>query len=83
MISSDIFCTREQLLHRPGSKLGFVIYHLIYEDETEWARFMDHLNSYTHKQLESSCDSDIFAHVDWSIKDDPKLQDLNPDKVRM
>jgi hypothetical protein len=83
MPDQDCVCIREQLSRYPGSKLGFVIYRLTYKDDAEWARFMDHVNRCTRQGLEKSGDGDLFSHIDWSVQEDPKLQDADTDEVFM
>jgi len=72
---SDIDCIREQLSLYPGSKVGFVIYRLTYSDDAQWGRFMAHLNTRVRTTLERDGDGDIFPHVDWSVQEDPGLDE--------
>jgi hypothetical protein len=52
-MSNDILCIRKgPLSENPGGKLGSVTYRLTYEDDAEWARFMDNLNRCTREQTE-------------------------------
>jgi hypothetical protein len=71
----DMDCIREQLAMYPGSKLGFVIYRLTYSDDVQWARFMSHLNTRVQLGLEVDGDGDVFAHVDWTVQEDPELDE--------
>jgi hypothetical protein len=69
----DIDCIHEQLSIYPGSKLGFLIYQLTHSDNVKWARFMSNLNTRVWLGLEEDGDGDLFAHVDWTVQEDPKL----------
>ncbi|KAF1961712.1 hypothetical protein CC80DRAFT_488148 [Byssothecium circinans] len=82
MAFNDCDCIREYLARYPSHKVGFVVYRLTYKDDTEWAKFMDHLNAITRKKLERTSDDDLFASIDWSVQDDPSLDGLDTDQVR-
>lgn len=82
MPDQECVCIRERLTRHPGSKLGFVIYRLTYKGDAEWARFMNHVNRCMHQRLEKSGDSDLFSQIDWSVQEDSKLQDAEPDEIR-
>jgi hypothetical protein len=82
MPDDDCVRIREQLSLHPGSILGFIIYRLTYSDDAQWARFIDHLNTRTRLGLEAYGEGDLFAHIDWSVQSDPKLQDADHDQVR-
>lgn len=48
----DLAQTRNILEKNPGLKWGFVIYRCTYESDTDWARFMDLLNTRVRLNLE-------------------------------
>ncbi|KAK7185078.1 hypothetical protein PSPO01_08990 [Paraphaeosphaeria sporulosa] len=63
-------------------RLGFVVYRLTYENDYKWARFMDHLNTRTRLNLEKNGAGDLFPRIDWSVQEDPALEDADYDEVR-
>lgn len=73
----DIDYIREQLSLHPGSKLGFVVYRLTHSDHEQWTRFMTHLNTRVRTSLERDGDGDIFAHIDWTVQEDPALDEAS------
>jgi hypothetical protein len=78
----DIDCIRTQLSLYPGSKLGFVIYRLFYSDDTQWARFMSHLNTRIRLGLEEDGNGDLFSHIDWDVQEDSELDGALYETVR-
>lgn len=82
MTNPDFTSIREQLQYHPGSKLGFVLYRLTYTDDAQWEKFMHYLNTRIRLGFEEYGEGDLFQHVDWSVQEDPKLQDADDDLVR-
>ncbi|KAF1950028.1 hypothetical protein CC80DRAFT_497048 [Byssothecium circinans] len=82
MPDADCVSIHDYLSTHPNDKLGFVVYRLTYKDDAEWEKFMDHLNTVIRTKLEEYGDGDLFQHIDWSVQDDPSLQDLDSDQVR-
>ena len=80
----DPDCTniRRQLQLYPGSKLGFVLYRLTYTDDAQWEKFMHYLNTRIRLGFEEDGEGDLFQHVNWSLQEDPELQDADDDVVR-
>jgi hypothetical protein len=73
---------RRSLDENPESKWGFVIYRTTYADETEWKRFMDHINTRTRLKLEKEGLGDLFSRIDWCVQEDPALENSRVDQVR-
>jgi hypothetical protein len=82
MPDQDCTCIHEELSRYPGSKLGFVVYRLTYKDDAEWALFIKHLNVRTHQTLHKSGDEELFKHIDWSVQENPELEDADSGEVR-
>lgn len=66
----DMVRIRALLEQDPAAKWGFVIYRCTYENEDEWARFMDYLNTRTRLNLEEGGDEDLFERIDWQVQED-------------
>lgn len=82
MTDSDCISIREQLSQYPGSKLGFVVYRLTYNDNARWDRFMEYLNTRIRLGLENTGDGDLFEHIDWDVQEDPILEEAEEPEVR-
>lgn len=79
----DMVSTRELLTKDPTAKWGFIIYRCTYADDTEWARFMQYLNTRTRLELEDQGDGDLFERIDWQVQDDrEKFDDVGPRTLR-
>ena len=68
--------------HEPHGKWGFVIYRCTYGDDARWARFMDILNARVRQSLEFEGALDLMNSLDWTVQEDPTLQDASKDEVR-
>ncbi|KAF3000784.1 hypothetical protein E8E13_005467 [Curvularia kusanoi] len=80
---SDLDHTREVLERNPGLKWGFVIYRCTYESDSEWARFMDLLNTRVRLNLEEEGGLDLLDRLDWCVQDDRDvLNAATPYQVR-
>ena len=78
----DIAIIREQLNKYLNSKWGFVIYRCTYQDDAQWKRFMEHLNTRTRRGLEEEGAGDLFDRIDWSVQDNPQLRDASEEQIR-
>lgn len=74
MPGSDADPIREELARHPGSKLGLVVFRCTYKDDSEWALFMEHLNTRTRQVLEEAGDGDLFEQIDWDVQEDPQIE---------
>lgn len=66
----DLAQTRSILKRSPGLKWGFVIYRCTYESYSDWARFMDLLNTRVRLNLEEESSLDLLDRLDWCVQDD-------------
>lgn len=82
MPDSDYEIIHSQLADYPDNKLGFVIYCLTYEDNSEWASFMKYLNLRIRKGLLDDGEDGLIEHIDWSVQEDPQLAGALPSQVR-
>ncbi|KAF2795651.1 hypothetical protein K505DRAFT_416289 [Melanomma pulvis-pyrius CBS 109.77] len=73
---------RTALEKDPNSKWGFVIYRCTYGDDAAWEKFMCHLQMRTRLNLETYGESDLFSRIDWSVQQDPSLDEAGSDEVR-
>ena len=71
----DLAQTRSILKRSPGLKWGFVIYRCTYESYSDWARFMDLLNTRVRLNLEGESSLDLFDRLDWCVQDDRDVLD--------
>lgn len=74
--------TRRALTKDLKSKWGFVIYRTTYTDDAEWKRFMDHINTRIHLNLEDEGAGDLFSRLDWCVQEDLALENAGTDQVR-
>ena len=66
----DLAQTRSILKRSPGLEWGFVIYRCTYESYSDWARFMDLLNTRVRLNLEEESSLDLLDRLDWCVQDD-------------
>jgi hypothetical protein len=74
--------TRRFLSEHPEAKWGFVIYRATYQDDGEWKRFMDHINTRIRLELEEDGDTELFSRIDWCVQEDATLDGARPREVR-
>lgn len=79
---SDSQHVRKLLSYRGQEKWGFIIYRCTYKDDAQWARFMELLNEWTQKNLESDKALDLMDSLDWNVQDDPKLDGASQEEIR-
>ena len=79
----DLAHTRNILERNPGLKWGFVIYRCTYQSDSDWARFMDLLNTRVRLNLEEEGGLDLLDRLDWCVQDDREiLDDASSGQVR-
>ncbi|KAK7188368.1 hypothetical protein PSPO01_05559 [Paraphaeosphaeria sporulosa] len=64
MLHLDCESLREQLALYPGCQPGFVIFRYTYKDDSQWVRFIDHLNRRTRWILDYTGNGGFFQHVE-------------------
>jgi hypothetical protein len=74
--------TRRMLADFPEAKWGFVIYRTTYQDDGEWKRFMEHINTHVQLRLEAEGDTTLFPRIDWCVQEDAMLDGARVDEVR-
>ena len=78
----DMKETRNYLKSDLEAKWGFVIYRTTYQDDSQWKRFMGHLNTRVRLELEVRGDGELFSRIDWCVQEDAELQDASVADVR-
>ena len=68
-IGEDLVRTRRLLNNDPTATWGFVVYRQTYDDDAEWARFMQYLNTRTRLGLEEYGNGALFERIDWQVQD--------------
>jgi hypothetical protein len=71
----DLAQTRNILKRNQDLRWGFVIYRCTYESDSDWARFMDLLNTRVRVNLEEESSLDLFDRLDWCVQDDRDVLD--------
>lgn len=61
---------------------GFVIYRCTYEDDAQWACFMDILNEWTRQNLEYEGALDLLESLDWSVQESHDFVGARKDDIR-
>lgn len=77
----DIYCICEQLALYPGSRLGVVVYRLTYSEYSQWACFIDYLNTRVLLDLEDGHE-DIILHIGWDVQEVPEPKGADDEEVR-
>ena len=78
----DMERTRDYLAKEPEAKWGFVIYRTTYQDDDQWNRFMEHINTRVRLELEQGRDAELFTRIDWCVQEDPALEGAPVSEVR-
>lgn len=71
----DLHYIRQALQRTPNLKWGFVIYRCTYDDDDQWKRFMDHLNTRVRLQLGEEDAAELFERIDWDVQEDREALD--------
>ncbi|KAJ4989480.1 hypothetical protein SVAN01_05015 [Stagonosporopsis vannaccii] len=79
----DLEKVREVLQRNADLKWGFVIYRCTYDNDEDWARFMEHLNTRVRLNLEEDNAGELFERIDWAVQEDrDSLDGAGPSRVR-
>jgi hypothetical protein len=79
----DLVHLRNILKRNPDLRWGFVIYRCTYESDSDWAHFMDLLNTRVRLNLEEEGGLDLLDRLDWCVQDDRDvLDDASTSQVR-
>ncbi len=71
----DLKRVRKVLTRNPDLRWGFVIYRCTYDDNSQWARFMEFLNTRVRLNLEDESAGHLFDRIDWAVQGDPESLD--------
>lgn len=62
----DLEQVREALQRNTDLEWGFVIYHYTYNNDEDWARFMD-LNTRVRLNLKEENARELLNRIDWAV----------------
>lgn len=62
----DLEQVREALQRNADLEWGFVIYHYTYNNDEDWARFMD-LNTRVRLNLKEENARELLNRIDWAV----------------
>ena len=79
----DLKRIREVLEWNADLRWGFVIYRCTYDDDDEWARFMEFLDTRVRLNLQDEDGEDLYERIDWAVQEDREsLDGARSDAVR-
>jgi hypothetical protein len=79
----DLEHVREVLQRNADLRWGFVVYRCTYDNDAEWLRFMEHLNTRVRLNLEEDGAGELFDRIDWAVQEDRETMDnAGPSTVR-
>jgi len=58
------------------------MYRTTYQDDDQWTRFIDHINTRVKLQLEAEGDAELFPRIDWCVQEDATLDGARVSDIR-